>query len=188
MFSDLYRDKCVILLARDPRDIVVSQFYQYTKRGGKYLANDAGFLGDIEDYIFYRHGGLPTIVEFYNLWASKRYRTGQFALMFYEDICHQPRTAVARLLHILGVKRLDTGLLDAAVEFGQLENLRSVEREDGLNDFRLRPFDLADPESYKIRQGRIGGYRDFLSGNVQDDMDRYIARNLNMLFKRYSGR
>ena len=43
--SDLYQNKTVIFLARDPRDVVVSQFFQYTKRGGNLLAADASFCG-----------------------------------------------------------------------------------------------------------------------------------------------
>lgn len=38
-----------------------------------------------------------------------------------------------------------------------------MEREDTLRNKKLRPKKVGDPESYKVRKGKIGGFVDYLS-------------------------
>lgn len=47
--------------------------------------------------------------------------------------------------------------IDRAVAFAAFDTLQRRERAGFFTSFRLRP---GDPQSYKIRRGKVGGYRD----------------------------
>ena len=98
------------------------------------------FAGNLDDYIFYKIGGLPAIVDFYNKWAVGRGLVGRFVLATYEDMWRRPRAVLRYLLDVLDVNNIDQMRLDAAVEFGQIANMRRIEKENALDDFRLRPY------------------------------------------------
>ncbi|HBK64408.1 MAG TPA: sulfotransferase, partial [Cyanobacteria bacterium UBA11166] len=74
-----YQDKKVILLVRDPRDVVVSNYFQKTKRRKVYD-------GSLSDYLQESLGSFDTILRFYNIWADNRTITQKFILVRYEDL------------------------------------------------------------------------------------------------------
>ncbi len=48
-----YADRNVILLVCDPRDIVVSYYFEYMRRGGKELANESNYSGTLSDFVWH---------------------------------------------------------------------------------------------------------------------------------------
>ena len=50
-----------------------------------------------------------------------------------------------------------------AVTFGRFDNMRRLEQQNSLASERLQPANPDDPESYKTRRGRVGGFTDYLS-------------------------
>ena len=61
-----YQDKRVILLIRDVRDIVVSNYFQKTKR-------DREYSGSLSAFLNYEIGSTNTIINYYNIWAMNRH-------------------------------------------------------------------------------------------------------------------
>jgi len=73
------QNKKVMFFVRDPRDVLVSYFFQYTLRGDNAIANDPGFDGSLSDFIRHPIGGLQSIVRFYNIWPlSAKNRKNSF--------------------------------------------------------------------------------------------------------------
>jgi hypothetical protein len=82
----------------------------------------------------------------------------------YEDLQADPSGQLRGLLRFFGLPEIDEGLLERAIAFSSFENMRRLEAS-GQYRHALRPGDPADPESYKVRRGRIGGYVDYLSSD-----------------------
>ncbi len=44
------------------------------------------------------------------------------------------------------------------------------------------PGDHSDPESFKTRKGRVGGYADYLCGKEIEYMNAYLEKNLALFY------
>jgi len=170
-----YRRKKVILLVRDPRDVVVSLYFQRTKR-------DRAYTGTLHDFLHEREGSLDTILEYYNIWAEQRARPRDFCLVRYEDLKVNAATELERILRFAGVDPIIDAHVREAVQFGSFENMRAMEAANSLQRGRLRARDPNDQESFKTRKGKVGGYVDYLNAAEIEWMERKIARTLDPMF------
>jgi hypothetical protein len=162
-----YRGRKVVYITRDPRDVVVSCFFQSTRR--KSL-----FAGTISDFIRSDNYGIRKIVTFNRIWHEASKVPDAFLLVRYEDLHVAPRPVLRSVLGALGVRCSDDGLLDRAIEFAAFQNMRRIE-QDGLAPGRkLRPGDPQDEESFKVRRGKVGGFVDYLNPEDCAYVDRVI--------------
>jgi hypothetical protein len=72
-------------------------------------------------------------------------------------------------------------IFQAALDFSQFENMKKMEAAGAFDSKILRPGDVRDPESFKVRRGKVGGYREYLS--VEDQA--YAAAALTKLDPRF---
>lgn len=179
-----YRGKKVVLLVRDPRDTLVSFYFQYVRRGGKDLANDAAFNGTISDFLRHRIGGLDNLIAFYNVWADQHTVPTAFFLLRYEDLHAEPIVWLHKLLAFLGFPEADKETLEQVVSYCAFDNMRRMERENVLKSARLTSPDPNDLETFKVRKGKVGGYRDYLSKADLDFFDQKIA-GLDAMYECY---
>ena len=174
-----YRGKTVLLLVRNPRDIVVSHYFQATlrkRRRPQVPSLDAFIRGPL---------GIDRVLTFMNAWASSRDVPARFHLVRYEDF---HRDALARLrecVDFLQIQDLSDAHLAAAVEMARYERMRELESTGALADPRLSPGDPDDPESFKVRRGKVGGYVDYLSDEQVAFLNARIRTSMDPLFAYY---
>ena len=161
-----FEDKKVALLIRDPRDVVVSSYFQATKR---MHAHEGSMQEFIRDECF----GIRTIVTMYEIWQENRNVPRDFLLIRYEDMHRDPAGCLRSLLEFMGLEHPDEAAIAAAVRYGAFENMRRLERS-GTFSRKMSPGDPDDEESYKVRKGRVGGYVDYLSPADIAYVDRVI--------------
>jgi hypothetical protein len=161
-YQDLSRDKTlysstrVILLVRDPRDVVVSAYFQNTARTRRFAGSLSAFIRDDQF-------GIRKIVTFYNNWHASRHVPRDFFLLRYEalrtDTAHQLR----QVLSFLRSGEMDEAVIAEAVEYASFANMRQMEEQGHFRNRAMRPTTASDTASFKVRRGVIGGYRDALS-------------------------
>ena len=166
-FKGKFRDKKVIFLVRDPRDVIVSSYFEMNKRGNLFGDNPyenrkAAFEGSLVEFINRREGGFDTIIQYYNIWAQNRAVPEGFLLVRYEDLKHNPVRDLRRVVDFLGFTEVDDAVLSEAVEFASFDNMRKMESAGTFQSEVLNPADRSDQESYKTRKGKVGGYQDYL--------------------------
>ncbi len=159
-----YRDKRVILLARDAPDVLVSGYFEVTRRSLVFEHPPCQFDGTLAEFVRSPVFGARKVAAFYDIWSRSTTVPKQFLLIHYEDLHAGGEDVLADVLRFIGaeVNRRD---IAEAVAYAGFENMRELERADAFNDPRLRPGDVADPDSYKARRGVTGGYVDYLSGS-----------------------
>ena len=182
--EDFY-DKKVIFLARDPRDVAVSQYFQwrYRMKPNKKDIN-AYPMEDLAPFEFVMSdAGLPKVIAFMNLWAKEAPRIREFMIVRYEDLRAAPQATLARLLEFLGTPATQAQVTDA-VEFASLENMKRMEQQRvfWLSGGRLVPKDRSNPNSYKARRGKVAGYRDDFDAAQLAEIDRLVETTLDPLF------
>ena len=184
-----FYDKRVVLLARDPRDVAVSQFFQWKFRikPTKVAINNYPPQGsDISlfDFVMGDNGGsMQAVTDYLNLWAREVSKMQHFHLLRYEDLRARPREELRALLDFMHVDATDAQV-NAAVDYSSYENMKKME---GAQQFRLAggrmmPRDKDNPDSFKVRRAKVGGYRDYFTDEEVAAIDRRLAETLDPLF------
>lgn len=164
-----YSGKKVIFLVRDIKDVLVSHYYQATKRVGSYN-------GNVSDFIRHERYGAMKIITFYNIWYDNMSKPRDFLLVRYEDMHNSTGKILVSVMSFLGLDNIDEGIIRTSVEFANFNNLKNLEKEDYFQSDKIRPTDSQDNESYKVRRGHMGGYTSYLSKADIDYIDELIKR------------
>jgi hypothetical protein len=166
-----YRGKRVVLLVRDPRDVVVSMYFERSRR-------ERAYAGTLPEFLRERRGSLATILAYYNAWARCRGVPAELLVVRYEDLRRDGERELGRVLRFLGVPASDTTLREA-LRFASFEKMREMENAGALASGRLRPRDPNDPESFKTRRGKVGGFVDYLGPEEIAEVERRIRDELD---------
>jgi hypothetical protein len=172
-----------ILLVRHPADTAVSLFFHWQhrmqprkKRLNHYPAHGA----DISVFDFVMHDSvLPSIVRFTNEWARELPRLQAKIVVRYEDLRAETVGELGRLLRFMGQDPTDADLAEA-VAFASFENLKKLEAEKAFarGTRRLTAGDNSNPDSFKVRRAKVGGYRDYFTDEETAQIEAYIRTEL----------
>lgn len=155
----------VILLARDPRDCFVSLYLQLTRRDPNAPADLR--QKSVGDMLRDKNYGVRAIVRTMNDWINEFAGRDNFTLVRYEALRAAPAEHFQVLLAVLGETDPDPAMFHEALDFSQFENMQKMEAAGEFDSKILRPGDVRDPESFKVRRGKVGGYREYLSADDQ---------------------
>ncbi len=172
-----FRDKTVVFLVRDPRDVVVSMYFEASRRSTL-------FQGTIGEFIRQPVGGLDAIVDYYNVWAKAADVPRRFHLVRYEDLHRTPATVLAGVLEAMQLP-VSPAAIDAAIGFSKFDNMRKLETANAFGSDRLKPANAGDAESFKTRKGKIGGYREYFSAADLEYVNARIATRLSDAYADY---
>lgn len=178
-----YYGKKVVLLVRDPADVAVSQYHQWKYRMSARKRRINEYPLDSEtplyDFVIRRQSGLPKVIDFLNGWARELPRMKAILVVRYEDMRADPAQVLARILDYLGTPGTP-GEVRQSVEFASVDNMRKLEerRVFWLSGRRMVATDRNNPNTYKVRRAKVGGYRDDFTAEQLAVIDRMIATNL----------
>lgn len=153
--------KKVLLIVRHPLDALVSHWFQFRYQIGNYD-------GDLIDFLEHPVYGLEKCFRFYNLWAERKDAVAGIMPLRYEDLRVDTARHFKVLLEFLGVKP-DEQLINQAIEYASFKNMRKIEKSGQVPRYRssgLKVFatgDVKNPDSYHVRKGKVGGYKEYLS-------------------------
>ncbi len=175
-----FAGKRIVLLVRDPRDVAVSQFFQwlYRMRPGKKFINDYPTHGaDIPlwDFVCDEAAGMPRIVRFFNEWAALARESDNVLVERYEDLRAQPEAVLARILAFTGTPASPEDVAEA-VAFGAYDNMKQMEESNFFtgSGARVRPGDKDNQNSYKVRKAKVGGYLDYVSYEQAEQLNEML--------------
>ena len=183
-----FYDKPVVLMARDPRDVAVSQFFQWKFRLkpnkvalNNYPPRDTPV--SVYDFVTGDNdgGSLRAVIDYLNTWATESTKVRRFHLLRYEDLRVDPHGELSRLLNFMQVDASPEEQA-AAIEHASYENMRKMEGAETFQSGRMRAGDRANPDSYKVRRAKVGGYRDYFSDAEVQAIDRQMNALLHPLY------
>src|SRR5437016_11036721 len=151
----------IILLARDPRDCFVSLYLQLTRRDPH--APVELRRKSVSEMLRDRRFGVHAIVNTMNDWIEEFSGRDDFIVIRYESLRASPAEYFRDLLAVLGESAPDMTMFHDALEFSRFENMQKLEAAGAFDSKILHPGDVRDPESFKVRRGKVGGYREYLS-------------------------
>ncbi len=177
-----------LFLARRPQDVAVSQFFQWQHRMrprkkvlNRYPADGA----DISIWEFMNHPqqGVANIVHYMNAWAKDAANIELFTLTRYEDLRAAPAQEMRKIIDFFGLE-LRSEWIDDCVEFASLEKLRAKEASNHFSSSgkRMQASDPNNPDSFKVRKAKVGGYKDYFTDEQIAELDNKVAAELNPWF------
>jgi hypothetical protein len=101
----------------------------------------------------------------------------------YEDLRARPEETLARLLEFLGTPATEAQIADA-VQFASYDNMKQMEQQRvfWLSGGRLVPKDRSNPNSYKVRRGKVAGYRDDFEPAQLAQIDQLVEATLDPVY------
>ncbi|MAO71720.1 MAG: hypothetical protein CMD02_04320 [Flavobacteriales bacterium] len=145
----------VIFLARDPRDIIASNFYQVTNRS-KFPFN----FDSISDFVKHDVYGFKRIIYFYNLWNNNKNIPVDFKLVKYENLLNGI-DEFKKVLSFLNIKINDDIVSNIYME-SSADKMRKKEKENTLDGITHFGTEL---DKLKVRHATKGSFRNDLSNN-----------------------
>lgn len=148
----------MIHLHRDPRDTVISAWYQHRKRRKDYTGSLEEFL---RDPVF----GVEQRVRFNLFWAH-HVSVARGLIVSYERLHADTAGELSRVASYIKGRPIARDKVEDAVAAGAFDKMRILEASGAgadLYGFALAPAEVSDPESYKTRRGRVGEWRTVLS-------------------------
>jgi len=182
--------KAVVFLARHPCDIAVSWYHQFTKRQSKHkqelinaeLAHpiDRESIG-MWDFVRNSEIGLLHLIEFLNGWQRRLADHPNTLVIRYEDLRSEPAQTLRAVMATVGETFSDEEL-EEAVRFGSFDHLRSLESQGHFKQGGLTLRDTEEPNSFKVRRAKVGGYVDDFSPEEVAELDELVAKHLSPSF------
>lgn len=182
---DHFKGKKVVLLVRDPRDVSVSQFFQwkYRMRPHKKLLNEYPVHDSdvsIYDFVSDPKVGIPRIIDWANGWCQFYKAQNDLLMIRYEDMRKDPQAVMARVLDFVGTPG-SAQQISQAVEFASYDNMKKLETKTVFwaSGARVKPGDRNNPDSFKVRRAKVGGYRDYFDDRQVAAIDRMVSQGLD---------
>ncbi|MFU8814333.1 MAG: sulfotransferase domain-containing protein [Pseudomonadales bacterium] len=192
MVADAYASRDPILagkktlfLARHPGDIAVSWHRQYRKRTKAFkrelLEYEMGTKVDWQnmdrwEFIQRPELGLPSLISYQNFWAEQLAGRDDALILRYEDLRRDTEAELARIVEFLG-ESFTPEQISAAVAFGSVDNMRTLEHSGYFQNSSLRLRDANDPDTFKVRRAKPGGYRDDLTSEQADWVEAQVREH-----------
>lgn len=178
-FRKVFKNKKVVVLARDPRAVMVSLFYDHTTRNLLYNGNN------ISEFIRDENFGLPKVMKFMDAWGGELQQRDNILLIRYEDLYTDTPKELKRFLEFIGLTATEE-VLNRAVEYGSVKNMRKMELKNEFKDRRMLPGDTKNKNSYRTRNCKLGSFREELNKEDLDYITKLMKEQLHPIFN-YNG-
>lgn len=169
----LFRGQRVVLLIREPKDVLVSLYMHNVYREATPL-----YHGDIDSMVYDAVYGIDKYLRYYATWYAHRRLPEALLLVRYEDLQRQTASVLKEALQFLGMTALSDDVLEDVIQFGSLENMRALEASNALGLAALAPPSRKHQDAFKVRTGLVGGYVDHLSPETVRYVDQRVEAEL----------
>ena len=176
----------VILLVRDPRDVAVSMYFHW-----KYRMKERNRILDglppsgtdltLYDFVVGQDTGLIDVIEFMNRWQIEHQRTDRVVMFRYEELRADTAGQLRKVLATLG-EQPGEAEIEESVAYASFDNMLAREKNGDTTDSRLRAVDPNNPDSFKTRRGKVGGYHDYFDAEQLAEINRIVQTRLNPVF------
>lgn len=175
--------KKIVLLLRDPRDVVISHYFAFAKRSSEIERLSYGVSETVEAdgpfaFAVNPDCGMIKIIEFMNYWSAAVRRHPQAMMVRYEALRSNTEEEFAAV-----IRRIQPDVTEEEIRFaiseGDFSRMKEREAQGSFGLSILSPGAADDGESFKVRRGKIGGYADYLTPEQREVLDEMVRSKLD---------
>lgn len=107
--------------------------------------------------------GALKIITFYNLWLQLRKEFLSARVFSYEALKTDTEGVLRQILQAVGIKPVDEALLSGVVEESSFRRMQELSLSEAYKDTVLGPGDSKNQNSWKVREGKVDGFREIFS-------------------------
>jgi hypothetical protein len=174
--SNDFRNVKTLLLVRDPRDVAVSAHFQFLRNTGKHrlfgVAPEGGKDSMFEYVALHK---MPHVIAFLQRWAAQWPEVKAGLIVRYEDLRQKPKLELKRIMQFIDGHAPADFEIEQAVAFASFDSLKQKEASNFFATDRLRPSIETNPNSFKVRRGKVGGYQDYFLPEELERLEMLIA-------------
>ena len=162
-----------LFLFRNPLDVVVSSWFQYRFR------IDSSIAIPLKDFIRHPSYGLEKIIRFNLMYLEYMPPDSvKYSCINYESLIKYPVLCLEQIFRFyLPHVPVSSDSVAKSVSRYSFNNMKAIERDRsrryGVSFFGAVAGDPDQPDSFKVRRGVVGGYKDYL-----DDSDIHYCQQL----------
>lgn len=171
--ANKYRDKKVLFLVRDPRDVLVSSYYHLTCRERIYKRDLSNFVRD-------NLVGIDKIIGFMNMWNANQTGTATYKIVKYEDMKKDAEKTFADIVCFLGLPVNHDAMLKALAN-SSFDAMKKKQTQDKGDNAWLKTY-KEDGNAMKVRSGKIGSYKEELKPEDIKYINEKLACSLDPSF------
>jgi hypothetical protein len=177
----------LIFLLRHPCDVAVSWYIQFTKRvsPAKRELINASLTQPVDherislwEFVMHPEIGLACVIDFMNQWEPIVRGHERHLILRYEELRQDPMQALRSVVDFTGIALGDREI-EEAVNFGSFDNLQKLERSGFFNQGGMSLRKVRDGKSFKVRRGKIQGYRDDFTPTQLEQLDGLVQETLS---------
>ncbi len=95
----------------------------------------------------------------------------------YEDLRAEPVTTLHAITRHMG-ESFTEDEVRAAVEWGSFDNLQNLETKGTFSQGGMKLVNKDDPSTYKVRRGKVGGYREDFNAEQVAELEALVRDNI----------
>lgn len=175
-----FHGKHILLIVRDPRDVVVSYYHETCNRDPRFMHKEKP-PWTMSEFTRDEKFGIKHVVQFMNQWFLHRDMFESLQIVRYEEMRKHPETAFRTFLDFWKLPTIDEDAFRKAIKFSSFENMRVLEQMDFFADPRVRATQKENVFTYKTRKGKVGGFREETSAEDQAHMNKAMKK-LNSVY------
>jgi hypothetical protein len=168
-----FKKKKVLLLIREPKDTLVSLYFHNRFRSSPPL-----FQGSLYDMVLDPIYGIQKYLRFYKTWYTHLEELNKLFLVKYEELLNEPFKTLYDIALFMGLNEVEETKVQEAVSFASFKNMKKMEAGNFLNIDTLAPPKSGGNEGFKVRQGKVGGYKEYLSPETIRYIDNVTVKEL----------
>jgi Sulfotransferase domain len=130
------------------------------------------------DFALSADWGLSEAIRFYNNCARHAAALDRVHFVKYEEMRRNSGEILHGILQFAEAPFTRDEALEAA-DFTSFDKLRNAEMKNTFNSSALRPGDVRDPDSFKVRRAKVHGYRDYFSAAEAERLENILAEKLD---------
>ena len=176
------RFRKVVYLVRDPRDVLVSEYYFNLKKG--YINVSVSLDQFVSRFVAGETSPYGSWWENAASWIAARHGHPAFLLVRYEDLLSDPINTLAKVAEFLAIQ-VDEERLKVAVERSSANRMRVLEQEQFDKWTGTRNTDKTIPF---VREAKSGGWRQGLARHLTDKIETEWFPLMNLLGYELQGR
>lgn len=154
--TKLAKNSRLVFLMRDPRDTLVSLYFDQSFRSQQ-------FYGSLDAMIRDPVYGVEKLLKFYCAWDEAWCESNDQIMVRYEDLHQDPLGIMKNTWAFAQLAHLRSDQLQEAIAFGRFDNMRRIEIDCQVQQGWLRKKDnVTCAEGLKTRCGRIAQYAEYM--------------------------